>query len=405
MDGWKASKWVALLLLGAAAACAQPEVEEAVRGGSSKVTARAFDRNAVIDDKSLGDSDALSAADVQKLLDKTPWNKKSVLATYSENGKSAAEIMVEAAQKYKINPLELVTRAQMEQGLVYKTTAPAETIAKAFGCGCPDDGSCSATYKGFTAQADCAAGTLRRSMDKALTTGTVTGWKRSATKQSSDGLAVTPTNAATAALYTYTPWVGEYGGGKKGVGGVSLHFQVWNQMAEHAQYGAWATQTQSGEGEGEGAGEQPTDPPSDPPADPPTEDDPPASNDAGAADSAPRADSGTSPDAGPPRDGPPSTDTKTDTKGPPSDGSEDSEILGEGSTPPASNSGPVTSKNKTPTKPTELPTASEDELTSKKKTTEGGCATTASRGNASNALLVLAAAVALLGGRRRRNAA
>ncbi|MBS2013755.1 MAG: hypothetical protein JST00_12760 [Deltaproteobacteria bacterium] len=387
---------MALLLVSAAGACAAPQAEEAIGGGSSKVTAKAFDRNAVIDDKSLGDATTLDVDAIQKLLDKTPWNKKSVLATYSENGKSAAQIMVEAAKKYDINPLELVTRAQMEQGLIYKTTAPASTIDKAFGCGCPDTSACADKYKGFANQAECAAGTLRRSMDRALTTGTVSGWKRSAAKQTQDGLTVTPKNAATAALYTYTPWVGEFGGGKQGVGGVSLHFQVWNQMAGHAQYGAWATQTETQSGEGDT--DASTDPPTDP-TDPPADEDPPTT-DAGAADSAPRSDAGAGTDAGPPRDGPTNSDAGADV--PAEDGSDDSEILGEGSTPPSSNSGPVTSKNKTPTKPEDLPTASDEELASKKKAGEGGCSTTSSPTNASNGLLVLAAAVALLGGRRRR---
>ncbi len=403
MDGRRLSKWVALLLLGVAAACAKPAEEEEVAGGEARVTARPFDRNAILDDKSLRDSDAMTAADVQKVLDKTPWNTKSVLATYTEGGKTAAQIMTEAATKYGINPLEMLVRVQMEQSLVYKKTAPAATIAIAFGCGCPDSPVCSDRYRGFAAQADCAAGTLSRSMDKSITSqGTAGGWKRSSTKKSEDGLDVTPSNAATAALYTYTPWVGEYGGGKKGVGGVGLHFQVWNQLAEHVSYGAWATQTQQqGNGENDPPTDPPTEPPSDPNEDPPTEDAGAPAVDSGHADSgATHTDAGV--DAGPAKDGPPGGATKSGTKGAPEDGSDDKAILGEGSSPPQSNAPPVTSKNKTPTKPSELPTASEEELASKKKSTDSGCATIPSSRDASGALVVLAAAVAVLGGRRRR---
>ncbi len=41
-----------------------------------------------------------------------------------------------------------------------------------------------------------------------------------------------PKNAATATLYTYTPWVGESGGGKAGVGGTSLYFRVLERFAD-----------------------------------------------------------------------------------------------------------------------------------------------------------------------------
>jgi MYXO-CTERM domain-containing protein len=373
-------------------ACAAP-APEASGDTSSSVTQRPFDRNAVIDDKSMRDSAALTAADVQKFLEKTPWGTKSALAKYSENGKTAAEIMVEAAQSHGINPLEMLVRVQMEQGLVSKTTATASTISLAFGCGCPHSPVCNDSYRGFANQAACAAGTMRRSMDKALTsTGTVSGWARNKVKATEDGVTVLPKNAATAALYTYTPYVGEAGGGKTGVGGVSLHAQVWDRFAESVSYGAWATASTADNATDPDAGAaDPTTPAHtvDAGSANPTPDPAPSTPDAGSSAS----DAGSHADAGP----------KGGSKGPPQDGSEDGNILGEGSAAPSSNAPPPTSKSKTPSRPEELPTASDEELASKSKAA-GGCSTTGHEGGSSNGLFIAgAAALALVASRRRRS--
>ena len=45
--------------------------------------------------------------------------------------------MVETATVHGINPLEMLVRVQMEQGLISKTTAATTTISLAFACGCP----------------------------------------------------------------------------------------------------------------------------------------------------------------------------------------------------------------------------------------------------------------------------
>jgi hypothetical protein len=398
----------ATLVLGLLAACAAPPVE-ATQGTSSKVTARAFDRNAVIDDISMRDSTAMTADDLQTFLEKTPWGTASVLATYTESGKTAAAIMVDAAKTYSINPIEMVVRVQMEQGLVSKTTATTATIAKAFGCGCADGAVCTAAYAGFSAQADCAAGTMSRSMTKALTAaGTVSGWTRGKSKDSLDGLTIIPKNAATAALYTYTPWVGEAGGGRAGVGGVSLHAQVWNRFATALSYGAWApatgtadttqgaTDPDAGTADSASADPATTDPTTDPGTDPGT--DPTADPDAGAVDPGATGD-GTTPyddagaDAGP---------KKPSTKGPPADGSDDGAILGEGSSPPASNAPPPIGNNSIPTHPEELPQASDAELAGKSKAS-AGCSTTGREGGSSNGLLIAgAAALAIVSARRKR---
>lgn len=412
------------LVLGLVSACSAPPIE-ATQGSSSSVTARAFDRNSVIDDISMRDATALSADDLQTFLEKTPWGTKSALATFTEDGKTAAEIMVDAAKTYGINPIEMVVRVQMEQGLVSKTTAPAATFAKAFGCGCADGAACTAKYSGFSAQADCAAGTMSRSMTRALTTaGTVSGWMRGKAKESLDGLTIVPNSAATAALYTYTPWVGEAGGGKAGVGGVSLHAQVWNRFATAMSYGAWAApgtgnaNTAQSATDGAGTADPATpDPTADPTADAGTAPSTEPSTDAAADPSTdPSADPSTDPDAGDPTDpaataatgdgttadaGADAGPKKPSTKGPPADGSDDGAILGAGSAPPASNAAPI-GKSSIPSHPEELPEASEAELAGKKKSS-GGCSTTGRQGGSSNALLIAgAAALAIATGRRRR---
>lgn len=385
MDGRSSLRLFALgagaLVLGIVAACAAPTLPSDTGDSASAVTQRPFDRDNVLDDKSMRDSQAMTVADVQKFLEKNPWGTKSVLASYKEAGKSAAQIMVDMATSHGINPIEMLVRVQMEQGLVNKTTAPAATIAIAFGCGCPHSPVCSDKYMGFANQADCAAGTLRRSMDKAITTtGTVSGWARSKSKDTEDGMTIVPANAVTAALYTYTPYVGQAGGGKAGVGGVSLHAQVWDRFAESLSYSTWAlpVTTPRDEGADSGAAPEPTpDPTPDPISDP--------TPDAGTT-----ADSGSHADAG----------TGSGSKGAPENGSEDGKILGEGSAPPASNAPPPRGKKSTPSKPEELTPATDADLAGKPKDS-GGCSTTGHSGGGTGVLLAGAVALSLLVRRRR----
>jgi hypothetical protein len=371
-----------LVVVGALAACQQQADDGAAAGGDvAAVTQDAFDKNNVLDDKSLRDSTAMSADAVQKFLLNTPWGGKSILASYTEGGKSAAQIMVDAATKHDVNPLEMLVRVQMAQGLVKKTSAPEATIAIAFGCGCPDSPVADA-YRGFANQAECAAGTLGRSIDRALTaSGTVSGWARNKEKTSEDGLAVTPANAATAAIYTYMPWVGEKGGGKAGVGGASLHWETWGSFAAFANYGDWATEgAQQDAGGGDpapGSGATPDA----------------GADDAGADDAAP-AGSTMAPDAG---------------AKPKDDGSDDNALLNcNNAIPaPAVNAPPPGSHprtSKAPNLPQELPQASEAELAGKPKST-GGCATSRAPTRGVPALLALAALTLLVHARRRASRA
>jgi len=396
-----------LLLLSVVYACSSGPPKDVVEGSESKVTSRPFDKNDVVDDTSLKDVSAMSESDVQKFLEKTPWGTRSVLADYQQGGKKASTIMYERATSHGINPLAMLVRVQMEQGLVSKKTATAATIEIAFGCGCPHSPACNASYMGFEAQAECAAGTLERSLAKAITSeGTVSGWARGRTKETQDGISVTPKNAATAALYTYTPWVGEAGGGRAGVGGASLHYQVWDrfQAALASSNDALPNAGQNEENSNNAqAPAAPADPPVDPPADPP--EDPPADPtpdptptpavDAGPTTAQP-GDAGTSGDAGP---------TKAGTSDGTHNGSDDSAVLGEGNAPPSSNGPPPKSTSATG-HPEELPEATSEELAGKPKSSQGGCAMTQARtGYGSDAGVVgLALAVALVVSRKRRAA-
>jgi hypothetical protein len=394
---------VAGMVVATSLAACSVTAEEAVGGDRASVTQAAFDKNAVLTDTALRDTAAMSADDIQAFLEKTPWGHPSVLATYEEDGKTAAEIMHEAATKHGINPLELLVRVQMEQSLVYKKTASAEAISIAFGCGCPHSPVCSSKYEGFANQADCAAGTLSRSMDRALTSnGTASGWKKGEEKLTQDSVEVVPTNAATAALYTYTPWVGEAGGGRKGIGGASLHYQVWNRFADATGYGITNAeaprqrQEQVLEAGAPADDEDPNNGGNDGiPGETETEAD---------AGPPPKADSGT-PGADAGAGSNPSRDPSNDGTG--SDGADDDDILSEGNAPPANDAPPPRqsgSRGKRSSVNEDLPEATEEELAGKKKMV-GGCSSTGGSGNTSDASLIgLAMVAAAVVAKRRRQA-
>ena len=173
----------------------------------------------------------MDAEAIQQFLSSTPYGNKSRLATYSSGGMTAAQAIAAAAEKYHINPLAILVRAQMEQSLIAKTNPSDKALNYAFGCGCPDGGSCSTQWKGFHKQAECMAGHMRDYLDDQAGGGeTIAGWKVGKAKKTLDPSWVTPKNKATAALYTYTPWVGS-----SGFGNLS-HFKIWKNFAAAVGY-------------------------------------------------------------------------------------------------------------------------------------------------------------------------
>jgi hypothetical protein len=241
--------------------------QERVTGARSAARERDLDPNDVLDDESMTNVNGSTVAELQAFLERTPYGGRSVLADYRPKGKSAAQIIVDTAREYRLNPVVLVVRAQLEQGLVSKATATSRDLERAFGCGCPDvvpgeapradagapaqtAGTCSAQYSGFENQARCAGSTLRRALDRLAgpERATKSGWAKGKRKETLDEIAITPKNDATAALYSYTPWVGKLGGGRATVGGTSAHWELWHDFEQ-------ALRTPSPEGRSEPAQE------------------------------------------------------------------------------------------------------------------------------------------------------
>lgn len=179
-------------------------------------TLAAFDQGRVIDDDVFINKGSMSGVAIQNFL----AEEGSVLAGYSENGRSAASIIYDAAQANRINPQVLLATLQKEQSLLslrnYNTsTDPEGRLRKAMGYACPDSGGCDSKYAGFTNQVDGAAFQLRYNYDCSQVGEscpknklfTASSGYRVGDTMTFDGTAVTLYNRATASLYRYTPHI------------------------------------------------------------------------------------------------------------------------------------------------------------------------------------------------------
>ena len=175
-----------------------------------------FNPDNLIEDAVFMDAEYMSADEILGFFQTNPYGGRSFLTDYEEDNMSAAEIVADAASEFGINPLVLLTKIQVESSLIYATAAPTLTLLnRATGCGCHDGMSyCSAGAKGFRRQVRCAAEAFQSYLQD-LTDGgqTISGWQVGVAKMAQDDVLVRPENAATAALYTYTPWVLPYQGG------------------------------------------------------------------------------------------------------------------------------------------------------------------------------------------------
>lgn len=218
----RCARWVPLCLL-LTAGCA----DDANDVGVQEAESRSFRRDLVLLDEALTDHDALTVTQIQAFLEETPYGNRSVLADYVSGGVTAAQAIADAASTFRINPVAILTRAQMEQSLIGKSAASNFALNHAMGCGCPDGNGCSSQYRGFHKQAECMASLMRQYLDAQADGGTtVAGWGMGRPRRTLDGYTVVPQTKATAALYTYTPWVASN----------RAHASIWSRIASHLDY-------------------------------------------------------------------------------------------------------------------------------------------------------------------------
>lgn len=132
------------------------------------------------------------------------------LKDYSENGKSSAQIIYDAAQEFQINPQVLIVLLQKEQGLVTDTWPLPVQYRTATGYGCPDTAPCDSQYYGLTNQLRWSGRMFRAILNDSPTWYTpyemgnnFIKWNPSS---SCGGSTVNIETRATQALYNYTPY-------------------------------------------------------------------------------------------------------------------------------------------------------------------------------------------------------
>ena len=120
---------------------------------------------------------------------------------------TAAHLIWQAAQDYRINPQVLIVLLQKEQGLITDTWPNSVQYRGATGFGCPDTAPCDAEYYGLKNQLENAAWLFRAVLDGGWTNYPV-GWNyvQYNPNKACGGTNVYIENRATSSLYRYTPY-------------------------------------------------------------------------------------------------------------------------------------------------------------------------------------------------------
>ncbi len=204
------------------------DYELAPDDGKGDGVAATFSANTVVGDELFVGGRDFTAAEVQQFLEDSPYGNRSWLASYSVDGVSAAQLVVDASRAHDIHPIMVLARMQVEASLISKSVKPTQRlIDRGLGCGCPDGGGCSSAYRGFGPQLRCGAETLRRRYDDSVDGSGQ--WRQGVARKTLDPKTVTPSNHATASLYAYTPWV------LVGSGGNWLVWNVTRKYVRHAE--------------------------------------------------------------------------------------------------------------------------------------------------------------------------
>ena len=179
-----------------------------------KAEAAGVDPNNLCSDTAFVNYNALNAAGIQNFLK----SKGSFLANFSDGGKSAAQIIYEAAQSNKVNPYAVLAMIQKEEGLITGSNSKSLNQTRvdwAIGYGYTDSVIMD-EYKGFRKQIENGIWQLRRNYDVWASNGSK--WNVGKT-MNIDGKDVKFGNRCTSAQYRYTPHLGT---------NFSYYFNLWN---------------------------------------------------------------------------------------------------------------------------------------------------------------------------------
>ena len=194
-----------------------------------------FDPGYIISDYQMGNYNSMSEAEIQNFLttknscgnrDYNFYMSLSGATWHWENGHfvclseerfgdgevigsgdTAAHIIWQTAQDYKINPQVLLVLLQKETGLITDPIPNNLDYRKATGFGCPDTAACSSKYYGFKNQLRNAAALFRTVLDGGWTNYPLgNNYVQYNPNAACGGSVVNIRSLATSALYRYTPY-------------------------------------------------------------------------------------------------------------------------------------------------------------------------------------------------------
>lgn len=207
---------------------------------SAPAQAFTFTKDNLLTDREFTDTDWLSTNGIQSFLEEQGSILAHTVATDIDGtNKSVAEIIHRVSEDYTLNPMLFIVLAQKESSAITSGSMTDAISERLLGFGVCD--SCSYAdaqqYAGITTQLESAGYAFRDVYFARLETyGQMNGWGVGITKNSVDGISVTPENKATAALYIYNPWVGAYGGGDSRYGANSLFQKLWQLWNPATRY-------------------------------------------------------------------------------------------------------------------------------------------------------------------------
>ncbi|MCR4932882.1 MAG: hypothetical protein K6A29_01675, partial [Lachnospiraceae bacterium] len=164
------------------------------------------------------------------------------------DGESAAHIIYQAAQDYKINPQVLIVLLEKEQGLITDQWPNSNyQYRSATGYGCPDTAACDSKYYGIKNQIRKAAELFDTVLSGGWTNYPI-GWNdiRYSPTASCGSSRVYIENLATSALYRYTPYQPNAAAIKAGTGSAPcgaygnrnfyIYFSDWFGSTQKVKY-------------------------------------------------------------------------------------------------------------------------------------------------------------------------